>query len=302
MLHGYRMNAVLGVAAVALAAALTSCGGGGSSGVTGPGGASGPMSARVDGVQWNADELGGGLGAGHPMLGMYTILGVNSTTFGGGAIYGNANAAWNTPLSGMAGTAIVTTLTATRIAGTFAFQATPLSGTASGTRVVTEGTFDYPIISSGVTGPLPDNAGSSVRASVDGAAWNGATIASIHNTVGTPSLIVGASTVATQLNFTISGFAGPGTYPIAFSPYCLVTWTELGTGHSWGGSGSLVGSTYVSSDSGSVVITSLTSTRVRGTFSGKLAPGPSNAATGFRYVLNGEFDCGLPAPPVAARR
>lgn len=154
MLHGYRMNAVLGVAAVALAAALTSCGGGGSSGVTGPGGASGPMSARVDGVQWNADELGGGLGAGHPMLGMYTIPGRRTSgrdsgvsrshalqrgrsgrvrargeldDVRGGAIYGNANAAWNTPLSGMAGTAIVTTLTATRIAGTFAFQATPLS-------------------------------------------------------------------------------------------------------------------------------------------------------------------------------
>lgn len=329
MLHGYRRNAALGVAAIVLVVALASCGGGGSSGVAGPGGPSGPMSARVDGVQWNADELGGGLGAGHPLPGMYTIpgrrtsggipefldltlynvagpgaypLGVNSTTFGGGALYGNANAAWNTPLSGVAGTAIVTTLTATRIAGTFAFQATPLSGTAAGTRVVTEGTFDYPIMSSGVTGPLPDNAGSFVHASVDGAAWNGATIASIHNTVGTPSLIVGASTVTTQLNFTISGFAGPGTYPIAFSPYCLVTWTELGTGHSWGGSGSMVGPTYVSSDSGSVVITSLTSTRVRGTFSGKLAPGPSNAATGFRYILNGEFDCGLPAPPTIARR
>lgn len=326
MIHGYRMNIALLVAALALGAGLSGCGGGGSSGVAGPGGASGPMSARVDGTQWNADELGGGLGAGHPVLGMYTIpgrrtsggtpefldltlynvagpgtytLGVNSTTFGGIATFGNANASWSTPLSGMSGTAVVTTLTATRIAGTFAFQATPLLGTASGTRNVTEGTFDYPIIASGVTGPLPDNAGSFVHAGVDGSAWNGATIAALHNTTGTPSLIVGASTVSAQLNLTISGFAGPGTYPIAFSPYCLVTWNELGTGHAWGGSGSIVGSNYVSNDSGSVVITSLTSTRVRGTFSGKLAPAPSNAATGWKYVLNGEFDCGLPAPPAA---
>lgn len=329
MNHGYRTKFSGGAAALALVAVLAGCGGGGSSGIAGPGGASGPMSARVDGVQWNADELGGGLAAGHPVLGMYTIpgrrtsggtpefldltlynvagpgtypLGVNSTTFGGGAIFGNANAAWNTPLSGMAGTATVTTLTATRIAGTFAFQAAPLSGTATGTRVVTEGTFDYPIMASGVTGPLPDNAGSFVHASVDGAAWNGATIASIHNTTGTPSLIVGASTVTHQLNVTISGITSPGTYPIAFSPYCLVTWSELGSGHSWGGSGTIVGSTYVSNDSGTVVVTSLTSTRVRGTFSGKLAPSPSNAATGFRYILNGEFDCGLPAPTLAARR
>ena len=329
MNHGYRTKFAGRAAALALVVTLAGCGGGGSSGIAGPGGASGPMSARVDAVQWNADELGGGLAAGHPVLGMYTIpgrrtsggspefldltlynvagpgtypLGVNSTTFGGGAIFGNANAAWNTPLSGMAGTATVTTLTDTRIAGTFAFQAAPLSGTATGTRVVTEGTFDYPIMASGVTGPLPDNAGSFVHASVGGAAWNGATIASIHNTTGTPSLIVGASTVTNQLNLTISGFSGAGTYPIAFSPYCLVTWSELGTGLSWGGSGSIVGSTYVSNDSGTVVVTSLTSTRVRGTFSGKLAPSPSNAATGFRYVLNGEFDCGLPAPTLATRR
>ncbi len=330
MIHGYRMYSAVGaMALLTLVVAMCGCGGGGSSGVAGPQGATGPMSARIDGVQWNGDELGGGLAASHPLLGMYVIpgrrtsggtpefldltlynvagpgaypLGVNSTTFGGGAIYGNANAAWNTPLNGMAGTAVVTTLTETRIAGTFAFQAEPLSGTAAGTRVVTEGTFDYPIIASGVTGPLPDNAGSLVHASVDGAAWNGATIVALHNTTGTPSLIVGASTVATQLNLTISGITGPGTFPIAFSPYCLITWTELGTGHSWGGSGSIVGSSYVSNDSGSVVVTSLTSTRVRGTFSGKLAPGPSNAATGYRYVLNGEFDCGLPAPTLASRR
>lgn len=317
-----RWAALFAVLLMGVGGTLGCGGGGGGGGVTAPG-PSGPMSARIDGVAWTSDPIGSGLAAFHTSPGLYTIsgrkasgsvqfldltlhniagvgtypLGVNATNFGGGAIVGNATAGFGTPLSGSAGTVTITVLDSSRIAGTFAFTATPLTGAAVGTRVVSEGSFDYPVSTIGAVGPVPDHAGSQMRALIDGASWNGATIATVYNTGGaTPFLVVGASTLDRQLNITATGISGPGSYPIAFSPQRLVTWSELGTSRVWGGSGMIVGSEFVSSDSGVVVIASLSTTRIRGTFSGKLAPGPGSTATGFKYITNGEFDCGLPQP------
>ncbi len=314
------------LAAGLLLGSTTGCGGGGGGGggggVTGPG-ASGPMSARIDGVQWTSDQAGGGLSAGHPLAGMYVIpgrkasgttttfidltlynvagpgtypLGVNSTTFGGTAIVGNNTGGFGTPLSGAAGSATVTVLTATRIAGTFAFTATPVTGTAAGTRTVTEGTFDYPISSAGSPGPLLDHMGSRVSALVNGAPWNGATISAIYNTTGTPILVVSAATITDQWSFTATGLTSVGTYPIAFSPNRLMFWTDLVASKMWGGTGTLVGSDFVPSDSGQVVVTSFTSTRIQGTFGARLAPATGNVGAANKYITLGEFDCGLPQP------
>jgi hypothetical protein len=49
--------------------------------------------------------------------------------------------------------------------------------------------------------------------------------------------------------------------------------------------------------SGSVTITSLTTTRMRGTFTATLGPIPNTGAAGTLAVANGSFDIGLGAPP-----
>ena len=46
--------------------------------------------------------------------------------------------------------------------------------------------------------------------------------------------------------------------------------------------------------SGSVVITSLTSTRIKGTFSGVLGPAPGFSSPGTATITSGVFDIGLP--------
>ena len=69
---------------------------------------------------------------------------VNSDlTIGSVAIVGNtAGAVWATNVAGGTGTVTITTLTSTRVAGTFSFDAVALPGAGSGTLHVTGGTFD----------------------------------------------------------------------------------------------------------------------------------------------------------------
>jgi hypothetical protein len=51
-------------------------------------------------------------------------------------------AIWSSPLAGGSGTLTVTVLTATRVAGSFTFTGVPATASATGSRVVTAGTFD----------------------------------------------------------------------------------------------------------------------------------------------------------------
>jgi hypothetical protein len=54
----------------------------------------------------------------------------------------NSAGGWGTGFAGGSGTITVTVLTATRIAGTFSFDAMPGSGAATGTLQVRNGVFD----------------------------------------------------------------------------------------------------------------------------------------------------------------
>src|SRR5690606_21615456 len=73
-------------------------------------------------------------------------LGMNSGTGAGGvATILEGSQTWTTPLSGAAGAVTITTLTDTRVAGTFAFEATPLVAGTLSPVTVTEGRFDVPL-------------------------------------------------------------------------------------------------------------------------------------------------------------
>jgi hypothetical protein len=147
-----------------------------------------------------------------------------------------------------------------------------------------------PVITIGTVGPLPDNAGSRVTATVGGSAWNGATAQALHTTIGTSVLVLGGMNTVGNVSIALSGATGPGTYTLSSNPTQMLTYMELPSTNSWGGGTDAMGATL---DVGSVVITSWTSARVKGTFSAELKPTPGTAAVG-TLVISGEFDIGFP--------
>jgi hypothetical protein len=282
-------------------AVLAGCGGGDA---TGPDG-DGPVlvSASVDGKAWVSNAQGGqeratlsapGLyilqgaqleGSSSIVITLYNVrgpanypLGVNATTVGGTAIFVESGRGWSTPLSGAAGTVTITELTSSRIVGTFSFNAEAISGGATGVRAVTGGRFDMPVQTLGTVGPLPDNAGSRVTATINGSPWNAATIAGAIISSG--ALIFTTSTATRTIGFSLSGVSAPGTYALGGTRAIMVTGTTT-PATSWG---TAAGST------GSVTVETITPTRVTGIFNASLAPSPGT--TGTLVITNGRFDLG----------
>lgn len=309
---------------------LTGCGGGGgASGITGPGGGGGGgggssfMRAKVDGANWTADALTAGQGALHTQPGFYYVegikaaggatsfltmslynvdtlgtypMGVSGTTFGGSGTVGGSTSGWYTPLSGAAGTVTLTTLTDTRIAGTFAFVTTPAFGSASGTRTITEGSFDYPVITSGTGGPRPDAQGSRVSMKIGVQAWNAATVVSARTGSGSnTTTVIGASNLTHSFSFSLTGTLPPGDYPLHnTTPLMLIIASTTTPAQQWGGSVTFDGTNLVTDDVGTITITDHTATRLRGTFTATLAPSTSGSAPSPLSVASGSFDIGLP--------
>lgn len=295
----------------ALAASLIACGG-----ESGPnGGGDGFMRATINGESWESDGvfvdqgvlaqspgvfvLSGGEVSGSearsvtltlaaiPGPGTYP-LGVGGTVRGGIGIVADAGAGWVTPLSGDAGTITITSLSATRIKGTFSFAAAASTGGATGTRTVTQGEFDLPVKASGGSLPvLPANAGGRVAGSVGGSDWTAATVVMVLTQTGVLSLA--ASNTSFTVSATVSDMAGPGVYPLSNtapatflavsgppeSPMAPCCWTAL------------------SGQTGSITVETMTADRITGTFSGTLQPDDGTSAAG-PIVVELEFDLGIP--------
>jgi hypothetical protein len=222
------------------------------------------------------------------LLSLYNIaapgtypLGVNSTNFGGLATYLEGSSSWTTPLNGTAGTVIITSLTASRIAGTFSFNAADVLNPAS-TRSVTNGAFDLGI--TGTPGTVQPYQGSAMKATLGGTAWIGASIVVVAKTGG--SYAFGGSTITgtgvagiANVNVILTGVSGPGTYLVGPQQGNQLSITVGGAGYSSSLSGS----------SGSVVVTSVDANRLKGTFSATLGSGGGAALA----VSGGTFDIGL---------
>ncbi len=143
--------------AVSLAVLLAACG---SDGPTGPVPlANGNYSARIDGAEFNATSaaviggfgglysLGGGNASGRTIgfawsdagPGTYAIGTVGTTI----ASHTHMGQTWSASTAQGSGSIVVTTSTATRVAGTFSFVLQPdVASGATGTRTVTNGVFD----------------------------------------------------------------------------------------------------------------------------------------------------------------
>jgi hypothetical protein len=308
-----------------MALALAGCGSGdGDGGPVGPdddnGNPTGPMAATIDGTRWVSDLAPSGLVVGTP--GQFAItgqklisstnaqfvslvlsnidrpgtypLGVSTTLWGGFGLFGDATSSWATPLSGAAGSVTITVLTETRIAGTFAFDATPAGGSASGTKRITEGTFDY-LVERQTVGELPAHAGGRFTMQRDGVLWGGATSVAVDQTGTTPLLALQAGNDGGTIAFTLTEVTGPGTYELHnLSPRITIMVVDTNTGHMWGGSVTFdKGGSATTDDEGSITITEYTPARVKGTFGGTLMPSPGSAATTPIVLADGVCDLGL---------
>jgi hypothetical protein len=214
-------------------------------------------------------------------------LGVGPLVPGGFGQVSNAAGGWVTPQSGEAGSITITTLTSSRITGTFNFVATALTGTATGTRTITNGSFDLEVKPQGTIGPLPANAGSRLSATIGGTNFNAAAVIGQLVTIGTPIITITGSNDARSLTISLTGVTTAGTYPLTSTPQSRTINVSNNVNpfsNTW--------SSNAQGGSGSVTITALTPSRIQGTFTATLPPAPGSTTTGTVGVTNGTFDVG----------
>jgi len=282
---------------------------------TGPGGADGYMTARIDGDAWSSDDSYIDLGFQSAGAGSYIIhgqrvsgssatainialsdiagpgtypLGTGAGVAGGIAILGESTGGWLTPLSGSAGTITLSTVSATRLTGTFSFTADAVSGTAAGSRSVTEGRFDVPSGAGVSVAAPPPHAGNRISATIGGTAWSPATVILQQNV----STLWGfaASNTEYTLSVSLQQVTAPGTYALT----TVVPLRLAGISAPPGGGPNCCWGGTTAGATGSVTIATWTSDRVTGTFSFTLPPVTGTQASGPLAVTNGVFDVGLP--------
>lgn len=298
------MKRMLSGARIVICLLAVGCGGGDggpanpNSGGGGGGGGAPMMKATIDGVNWVATSStvqvtgsttatpggaiaisGGNItsGIGVSLSIAYISapgtfpLGVNpGSNAGGVATVTDAPDVWNTPLNGAAGTVTISTRTSTRIAGTFQFSASPLLG--GGPDVgVTAGEFDI-TVSTGLPA-LPTGNPSLMAATLDGDAWNGATIVGI---AGGASF--GGSNTDYSINFVAKvPFVPGGAYDMGSEFGAQII--RVGTTDSW--------AVTVEDSVGYVTFVTVTAGRIAGFFAGTLPQ--FGTATTPLLVENGFF-------------
>ena len=307
-----------------LLCSLAACGGGGST--TGPlgGTTSGTFTATIDGQPWVSTTNQTASSGANGVPGIVTLtgtkvvsatnyttitlalgylsgpgtypLGVNQGTTAGGsglvfATQGTSIGTWSTNLLGNAGTVTITSLTSTRIVGTFQFTAPPQSfTTTTGTRTVTNGAFDLALPANFTVAPAT-NKGSKITGTIGGAAWNAATIVAIG---ANGAFGISASTDSLSLSLVTGRVVTAGaTYPIGGTggtpggvPGAVMQIIKTGTSLAWtSGSGA--------SAVGSFTITSFSGNRAAGNFSATLVGG---AGTSGSLTVTGTFDVRVDSP------
>lgn len=294
---------------LALAAMVASCGG---SSPTGPGGLTGDgLVAKIGGTSFGTTTVGA---ANHSVAGGYVIsavsssgsnaqsitllltnipgpgtypLGTGAGVAGGTAIYVSNSAGWGTALTGDAGTVTLTTVSDTRITGSFSFTADASTGGATGTKSVSNGAFDLPVTTTGSPGAVSARNLNVLKATMGGQSYNAATIASGSSS---GSIIASGLNTKYALSIAFTNLTAPGTYAVGNAVLSSVV-VGAGVGGSSTGPGCCWG-TFNAGSTGSVIVTALTATQVIGTFSFTLQPGAPGGATTPLTIINGEFTIG----------
>ena len=275
------------------------------------------MSARVDGADWMAQstdleaEAVKGIPGGYRVLAvdnpgvafrqivldLYNIgspgtypFGVTASIIGAYATYQMSGARiWHTAYTGEAGTVTLSEVSAERLAGTFQFSATPmLTSPATGTVVVTEGTFDVPI--SGVATPVMEGHGSVLSADLGG---NGFNASSVIVTAVSPNLFFNGTNDTYDVAFSIMDFSGPGEYPLSFEGSLRSMVVIPGNGGAIG-SNCCWGTTQ--DDFGTISVSRADKDRIVGTFSVTLHPASNSDVSEPLVISEGVFDVGRSLP------
>ncbi len=210
-------------------------------------------------------------------------LGVGPSVAGGSATVTNGSSSWGTPLSGAAGTVTITTITTSRITGSFTFAAPPLPGQSqTNTRNVTNGQFSIPVTGAS-TFTIPDDAASKVTGTAAGTTFNAATVTT--NTSPTSgTLTFSASNTAQTLSLILTEYTAPGPYTLGTGTSHTLRLTNTGANAgTWGGTNAL--------SAGTVTITSETASRVKGTLNATLQPAPGT--TGAAVTVTLTFEVGI---------
>ena len=209
--------------------------------------------------------------------GTYPLGTNNNTTAAGIGQVVNISNSWSTPLSGSAGTVTISERSANRIAGTFSFVADLLNGTGAATTTVTNGSFSY-TDSQGLP-PLPTGESSTFEATIDDAAWTGATVVAVFPSAG----IWGLTATNDVYNISVTpltAVTAGNTYGIPSQVALRVTGVETIT-DLWAAS--------AGPDVGSITITAIDGTSAAGTFSATLPPAATSTATEPLEITNGSF-------------
>ena len=201
------------------------------------------------------------------------------------AILAKGSSVWQaTPLVRGSGTLTITTLTSTGASGTFSFTADAMPDSdAKGTEVVTDGVFTV-TFAEPVTLTVPNAAAepAAISAQIDGVAWSSSATssASYHNQFLS---IFGVDSNGRGITFGLGMVTGPGTYSLAYlnlnGSSAIVTDSS---GYGWN-------TALPPGGTGSITITTLTSTWVAGTFSFDAVPA-AGGATGTIHVTYGQFN------------
>jgi hypothetical protein len=287
---------------------LLACGGGTTTDPDGPGAGLPNFIAKVNGASWQATL---GTTVQNPQAGLYSITGFQATggsqytiifqlyhikgpgTYklgvgvgvpGGTAIMSLApSGGWSTPLNGASGELVVTTLTATRMVANFHFTASPQSGSGAPLQV-TDGELD--LVVQGTGGVALPNQGSIVTGSLGGVPLYASNAASlISGSAPNESFTLTANNGTQSITMTLQGWAGAVTYvssnnlPIR---QIGVSGIDGNLTHTW--STAVGGSVTVN-------VTTFSSTRIIGSFTGTLSPGPGASGS---IAISGNFDLGRP--------
>ncbi len=127
-----------------------------------------------------------------------------------------------------------------------------------------------------------------ISASMNGSAWSVSPAMAQHNAGAGLVVIFAPSTGSYGLGINLPGFQGTGSYVLGPASQTFAVVTVGADPAGWG--------TVYGEGSGTVTVTSSTSSRITGTFSFVAHPSPTSSQTGPMVVTNGQFD--LPVVPV----
>jgi hypothetical protein len=199
---------------------------------------------------------------------------------------GNSNV-WETPLSGVAGSIEITAI-GPRLVATFAYETVAdKRNMVGGKRSVTNGKIDLPLM--GALPAVPENQGARLSAVLNGTRYNAwAVSAFLMDITGGPGVRLDSHSSENAVSINLSAVSAPGTFTSSNgNPVRAISVGTNGGDAShccWGAS--------ATNDTITVIITSLSPARVKGTFTGTLQPQPGKPATAPMVITEGAFDVG----------